>query len=71
MSGWKTLLFNGGIGLVAILAQLTEHLMRVDWQMILPSDSVPLVVLVIGVANIILRHLTTERAGWRKGRAPS
>lgn len=67
MSGWKTFLFNGAIGLVALLGELLAYFSTIDWKLILPPEQVPFVLLGIGAVNILLRHVTTGRAAWRKG----
>ena len=66
MSGWKTILFNGGLGLLALLAELLAYFQAFNWREVLPPDLAPIVILGVGVANILLRHLTTGPAGWRK-----
>ncbi|WP_417480768.1 hypothetical protein [Maricaulis maris] len=66
MSGWKTFLFNGGIGALILAAELLDHLALVDWREILPEGTAPLVVLLIGIGNILLRHVTRGPAGWRR-----
>lgn len=64
MHGWKTFLFNGALGALALLAELMSYLSDVDWKEVVPPDAAPYVVLVIGMANIVLRHLTKGPAGW-------
>lgn len=67
MSGWKTLLFNVGLAVLALVAELLAFFQAFDWREILPSDYAPFVILGIGIANILLRHVTSGPAGWRKG----
>ncbi|MBO0345187.1 hypothetical protein [Roseibium limicola] len=64
MQGWKTFVFNGAMGFVAILAELMSYLTDLDWKQLVPPESAPYVVLSIGVANILLRHMTSGPAGW-------
>lgn len=66
MSGWKTLFFNGGVGVVALLAELANNLDIVDLREVLPVQATPIAAIGIGVANIVLRHITNSPAGWRK-----
>ena len=66
MRGWKTLAFNGGLGLGAVAAEVLNYLGAVDWQTILPPERAGVAVLVVGAANILLRHVTEGPAGWRK-----
>ncbi|WP_269581984.1 hypothetical protein [Roseibium sp. Sym1] len=66
MSGWKTVLFNGGLGIVALIAELLNYLSVFNWREVLPPEYAPGVILGIGVANIVLRHVTTGPAGWRQ-----
>jgi len=65
MNGWKTLVFNGGIGATAVVAEIIAHLNQTDLTKILPESSLPAAVAVIGIANILLRHVTTGPAGWK------
>ncbi|MEP0234136.1 hypothetical protein [Roseibium sp.] len=65
MSGWKTLLFNGGVGILVAIAQLVEHVSVVEWSEILPADMTPWVIIAIGIINILLRHVTRGAAGWK------
>ena len=65
MSGWKTLAFNGSVGLAAVLAELLSYVSSMDWQEILPPEMVPHAVLAMGIANIVLRHVTHGPAAWR------
>ncbi|ADZ71339.1 hypothetical protein [Polymorphum gilvum] len=67
MTGWKTLLFNGGLAALVLAAEILDHLAVVDWRQIVPPGAAPLVVLAIGLANIMLRHVTHGPAGWRGG----
>lgn len=66
MKGWKTLLFNGGIGVAALLGEVLAHLNGTDLTKILPEASVPAAVTLVGLANIVLRHVTTGPAGWKE-----
>jgi hypothetical protein len=68
MPGWKTLLFNGGIGAAVLAGQLLSYFEAVDWSVLLPPDIAPYAVLGIGIANIVLRHVTGGPAGWRQPR---
>ncbi|MFN4010979.1 MAG: hypothetical protein ACK4K8_13565 [Pannonibacter sp.] len=65
MSGWKTLLFNGGLGLAVLVGQVLDQLSVMDWDAVLPPDWGPVVLVIVGVVNVLLRHVTTGPAGWR------
>lgn len=67
MRGWKTLVLNLSIGSGVLLIELLTFLGAADWHAILPPDRAALVVLVLGFANILLRHITSGPAGWRRG----
>ncbi len=67
MNGWKTLAFNGGIGLLALLGEVLAWLDLVDWQSMVPPQLLPHAVLVVVIANILLRHQTRGPAGWVRG----
>ncbi|NBN62882.1 hypothetical protein [Pannonibacter tanglangensis] len=69
MSGWRTLLFNGGLGLAALIGQVLDQMSVIDWTAVLPPDWVPVVLFAVGVANVALRHVTTGPAGWRRAAA--
>ncbi|MEP4031816.1 hypothetical protein [Roseibium polysiphoniae] len=64
MSGWKTLLFNGVVGILVVIAQLAEYVSAVDLSAILPSNMTPWVIVAVGLVNILLRHVTKGSAGW-------
>jgi hypothetical protein len=70
MRGWKTLLLNGGIGAAVVLLEMLTFLGAADWNAILPPDRAAVAVLGIGLANIVLRHVTSGPAGWRKAARP-
>ncbi len=67
MTGWKTLAFNGAIGLAALLADLLSLVSSMDWRAFVPPEFVPYAVLAMGMANILLRHVTQGPAAWRLG----
>lgn len=67
MNGWKTLIFNGAVGLIVVLKELLTYTAGVDWSDFLPPQSAEMVVLGLGIANILLRHVTVGPAGWKKG----
>ncbi len=68
MRGWKTLAVNLAIGGGVLVIELLTFFGAADWHSILPPDRATLVVLVLGVANILLRHVTSGPAGWRRGK---
>lgn len=70
MRGWKTLVVNGVIGGAVLAVDLLTYLGAADWGAVLPPERAAMVVLVIGLANIVLRHVTSGPAGWRSGKAP-
>lgn len=69
MKGWKTLVFNAAVGVLAVLAEVLAYLQVVDWNQIVPAGTATIVMAVIGVVNIILRHVTASPAGWRQNLA--
>ncbi|WP_420411266.1 hypothetical protein [Roseibium sp.] len=66
MRGWKTLALNGAVGAAVVLLEMLTFLGAADWKAILPPERAALVMLGIGLANIVLRHVTSGPAGWRK-----
>lgn len=70
MEGWKTLVFNGAIGLLVIVKELVTYTSGFDWSAILPHQTAEMVILGLGIANILLRHVTVGSAGWRKSAKP-
>jgi hypothetical protein len=56
LKGWKTTIFN----IAVILAGLAEY---VDLINTLAPEYTPLVLLVVGVANLVLRYLTDTPMG--------
>ncbi|WP_417684625.1 hypothetical protein [Roseibium sp.] len=64
MTGWKTLLFNTAIGLLALGAEVAENLSLVEPGTVVTASGGPLAVLAMGAANILLRHVTRGPAGW-------
>ncbi|WP_417667325.1 hypothetical protein [Roseibium sp.] len=68
MTGWKTLLFNSVLSLLAIGAEVAEQLALVEPGAVLPAGGGPLAVLAMGAANILLRHVTRGPAGWSRQR---
>lgn len=69
MRGWKTLLLNLVIGGGVLLVELLTFLGAADWYAVLPPERAALAVLGLGVANILLRHVTSGPAGWRRERS--
>ncbi|QDG78412.1 hypothetical protein [Labrenzia sp. PHM005] len=67
MRGWKTLVLNGAVGAAVVLLEMLTFLGAADWNAIMPPERAALVMLGIGLANIVLRHITSGPAGWRKG----
>lgn len=66
MNGWKTLAFNGAVGIASLGGRVLDQLEVIDWSKILPGGWGPFAVMAIGLINILLRHVTTEPAAWRK-----
>ena len=66
MRGWKTLVLNGSAGLVILVLEVLSFLGTMDWHAVLSPERAPLAVLGLGLANIVLRHVTKGPAGWRK-----
>ena len=56
LKGWKTTVFN----IAVILAGLAEY---VDLINMIAPEYTPLVLLVVGVANLVLRYLTDTPIG--------
>lgn len=66
MTGWKTLVFNGSVSMAVLLAEILTYLSGLDWHLLLSPQHVPWVILALGLANILLRHVTSGPAGWRR-----
>lgn len=65
MKGWRTLIFNVSISILVLAKEMLAYFAGVDWSQILPAKYAPYAILAIGIANILLRHVTTHPAGWR------
>lgn len=65
MNGWKTLLFNGAVGSAGVVGVILDQLNVVNWDTALPPGWGQYAVIILGIANILLRHNTTGPAGWR------
>ena len=59
MKGWRTITFNGVVAVVGVVATTVSFLSTFDWASVIPSRYVGPIVLVLGVANIWLRFITT------------
>ncbi|SUB00311.1 Uncharacterised protein [Pannonibacter phragmitetus] len=66
MNGWKTFAFNGAVGIASLGGGILDQLDLIDWSKVLPDGWGPFAVMAIGIVNILLRHVTTEPAAWRK-----
>lgn len=66
MRGWKTLVLNSVVGLGVVVLEILTFLNAADWHALLPPERAALVILGTGVANILLRHVTSGPAGWRR-----
>jgi hypothetical protein len=74
LKGWRTQIFGyatiGAGSLLPLLGELVDYLQSLDWrQYVLAADRKNLAVLAIvgglGLMAVILRHMTTGRAGTR------
>ncbi|MTI43709.1 hypothetical protein JM93_01594 [Roseibium hamelinense] len=65
MRGWKTAVLNGSVLGLMGLGEVLAHLAGVNWHQILPDGIAGLVVVGLGAANLVLRHMTDSPAGWR------
>lgn len=59
MMGWRTITFNGVVALAGVVATTVSFLSTFDWATVVPPRYVGPIVLVLGVANIWLRFITT------------
>ncbi|GGB63282.1 hypothetical protein GCM10011316_38950 [Roseibium aquae] len=66
MTGWKTAAVNGGVVVTMVLGEILSRLSSVDWHQVLPEGSAGYMVAALGIANLVLRHVTSGPAGWRK-----
>lgn len=66
MRGWRTLAVNAltAAGIVALEA--LRFLGEVDWAAALGQRQALWIVVAVNLANIALRHVTGEPAGWRR-----
>ncbi len=63
MKGYRTIAFNLLIGVAAMALELTTWLTTFDWTTIMSARQAGLVILVVNVANIVLRFATTTAVG--------
>ena len=63
MKGFRTLIFNLIVALVPVVGETLAFLNIFDWKSILPSQYAALAILVIGLANIWFRYITTTPIG--------
>ena len=63
MKGWRTVLVNAGLAVLWVAAEVARYLAGFDWAAIVPPDRLPYVLLMVNVANIILRVITTTPVG--------
>ncbi len=70
LHGYKTILVNSAIGLVALLATVMGFLVSFDWSTVLSPKWAGMAVLSVNVLNIVLRCLTTTPVGVAKDPAP-
>jgi hypothetical protein len=63
LKGWRTLIFGGAVSLAGAALDILDALQLVDITPLLPPDHALKIIAAIGVATIVLRLLTTGRAG--------
>ncbi|MEP3049665.1 MAG: hypothetical protein ABJL55_17575 [Roseibium sp.] len=66
MRGWKTLVLNSVAGVTILVLEVLSFMTSTDWHLILSPERASLLVLGLGLANILLRHITSGPTGWRK-----
>ncbi len=66
MRGYRTFLVNLGCAALVCAAELMAWLSVFDWRGYVEQDTALTLVLLVNTANIILRHVTDEPAGWRR-----
>lgn len=62
LKGWRTVLVNAGIALLAVAAELMSYLAVFDWRSVLPEGYVPYVILGVNVINIVLKASVAARS---------
>jgi hypothetical protein len=68
LKGWRTLFFGyvGTLGLGGVLPYIAEasaYLNGLDWRQYVPEHYAPIIIIVIGIVNVILRKKTTTPVG--------
>jgi hypothetical protein len=66
MKGYRTLLLNGAIVVIPVVAESVSFLNGFDWRSILPKESAGWVIIGIGLLNIWLRFITNTGVGKKR-----
>ena len=70
MRGWRTLVVNGLTAAGIVSLEALRFLGEVDWASALGPHRALWIVVLVNLANIVLRHVTREPAGWRREARP-
>ncbi len=66
MKGYRTLIFNGGLGILVIIAQVVQEFgYSAELQYFVSEETMPYLMLAILAANVVLRVVTTSPVGQR------
>ena len=64
LKGWRTVIFNGVVAVAAVVTELVAYLAAdTSWSEYLPRSWTVAAIVIINVANIFLRFITTSRVG--------
>ena len=61
--GWRTVVVNGAIGVLAIAGEVVNFALGFDWKTVIPPEYAPWAILSLNVVNIVLRGVTTGPIG--------
>lgn len=63
MKGYRTILINGAVALLPVAAEALRFLDAFNWQTYLEPKDALWAMLIVGLANIFLRRITTTSIG--------
>ncbi|MEI2387485.1 hypothetical protein [Breoghania sp. JC706] len=63
MKGFRTVLINGLVAAVPVVAEVLRHLAVLDWQAYLEPRDALWAMLIVGGLNIFLRRITNTAMG--------
>ena len=63
MKGYRTILINFALAVLALAAEIASWLTTFEWAAWLPPQYAPWAIITVNVANITLRFVTTTPVG--------